>query len=274
MKKIVLAFNGENFPDAALEFAVRLNEVQPVLLTGVFIPQATYSYLWTPAAAASGPLYHPLLEEVDSGKVDENIQKFESVCKGHNLKYRARKDVYDFALPELVRETRFADLLILDSQKFNESISKEEQSSHLKDLLQETECPVLVVSEKFQYPQKNVLAYDGSNSSVYAIKQFAYLFPELANNETLLVFSKNQEEVALPDEELIYELVSHHFKNVLTLTLTINPKKYFSAWLSEQSPPILVSGSFGRSRVSQLFRKSFVTDVIAEHQLPVFIAHR
>ena len=44
--------------------------------------------------------------------------------------------------------------------------------------------------------------------------------------------------------------------------------------LVADSNAILVSGSFGRSMFSEMFRKSFVSDVIAEHKLPVFIAHK
>ena len=274
MKKILIAFNGDYFPGSALEFAIRLSKSQPVLLTGVFIPQATYAYLWNQASAGSGPLFPPFVEEVSSAIVKDNIIKFKELCQANNVGYKVHKDVYDFALPELIKETRFADLLIVDSEKFYESTSKGEQSSHLQDLLHQTECPVLVVPEKFQFPEKNILAYDGSESSVYAIKQFAYLFPEFTGNETLLVFSKDDEETELPNETYIQELASQHYKNLNLLKLNVDSKKYFATWLSEEKKPILVSGSFGRSTVSQLFRRSFVKEIIAHADLPVFIAHQ
>ncbi|WP_018615585.1 hypothetical protein [Segetibacter koreensis] len=274
MKKILVAFSGSYFPDGALEFAFQLNKTQPILLTGVFIPQATYSYLWSAAATLGGPVLPPLYEEVTSEVVEENITKFKSLCELNNIKYKVHRDVYDFVLPELTKESRFADLLILSSEKFYESLSKEETIDRLKDILQATECPVLVVPENFKFPEKNILAYDGSASSVYAIKQFAYLFPELTNNESLLIFSKNEEEAELPYETFIEELGNQHYKNLKLLKLKINPKKYFTTWLNQEKNVILVSGSFGRSSVSQLFRKSFVTEVISEHKLPVFIAHR
>ena len=40
MKKILIAFDGTHFSDGAFEFARRVNELQPILLTGVFLPQA------------------------------------------------------------------------------------------------------------------------------------------------------------------------------------------------------------------------------------------
>jgi hypothetical protein len=37
---------------------------------------------------------------------------------------------------------------------------------------------------------------------------------------------------------------------------------------------MLVTGAKGRNGFSELFHRSFVADIIREHMLPVFIAHR
>ena len=60
---------------------------------------------------------------------------------------------------------------------FIKNLSAEESDEYLKDALHASECPVLVVPEKFDFPESNILAFDGSESSVYAIKQFVYMFP-------------------------------------------------------------------------------------------------
>ena len=44
--------------------------------------------------------------------------------------------------------------------------------------------------------------------------------------------------------------------------------------LQQQSNPLLVSGSFSRSEISQLFKRSFIIKTIKDHKTPVFIAHR
>jgi hypothetical protein len=36
MKKVILACDGSHFSEGAFEFARRLNELRPILLTGVF----------------------------------------------------------------------------------------------------------------------------------------------------------------------------------------------------------------------------------------------
>ncbi len=273
MKKILLAFDATNFSEGAFEFARRLNELQPVLLTGVFLPLYDYASLWSYADGLTGQNFIPMLEEDNAEAVHENIKRFETLCQENGIAYRVHKDFYDFALPELKKETRFADLLIISSEKFYTNLINDDPNPYLQDALKETECPVIVVPEKFLFPERNVLAYDGSESSIYAIKQYAYLFPELSNNETLLVYSNVKIEEPIPDKEYIEELATQHFKKLTLFKLDVNPKKYFGLWANEETGAIVVCGSYGRSFMSQLLKKSFVANVIAEHKLPVFIAH-
>jgi hypothetical protein len=115
------------------------------------------------------------------------------------------------------------------------------------------------------------LAYDGSASSVFAIKQFAYLFPDLSDNKTILVFA-SEEIDDIPAHVNIEELAGSHFSN-LAITV-LNGKKNFSEWVLKYENPILVSGSFGRSGFSSLFTKNFVINIIDAYKTPVFIAHQ
>jgi predicted transcriptional regulator len=53
----------------------------------------------------------------------------------------------------------------------------------------------------------------------------------------------------------------------------LDPKKYFHTWIEDCKAAIVVTGAFGRSGLSQSLKKSFITDVIRDHKMPVFIAH-
>lgn len=274
MKKILLAFDGTQFSEGAFAFARRLNELRPVLLTGVFMPQMTYTNLWSYTHAMSGLAFAAPNQTQEAENVQQNIERFERLCRENGIACRVHKDYFDFALPELKKETRFADVLILSGEKFYGNTAGEDAMDYLIEALKEAECPVIVVPEHFIFPQRNILAYDGSASSVYAIKQFAYLFPELCGHETLLVYVKEDTGAAFPEQHNIEELATQHFKNLTLTKLDINPKKFFYEWIKGNADALLVTGSFGRSSLSQLVRKSFVSRVIADHQLPVFIAHK
>src|SRR6185503_12134589 len=175
MRKILLAFDGTHFSNAALEFAGKLNRKNLILLTGAFLPQTNFANLWSYSGGAlAGQEFVPLIEEEEAEEVQKNIKRFESYCIDNSIEYKVHKDYFDFAVPELRKETRFADLLIISSETFYAEAGLNQPNAYLKEALYGVECPVIVVPDKFEFPACNILAYDGSESSVYAIKQFAY----------------------------------------------------------------------------------------------------
>lgn len=273
MKKIILAFDGTHFSEGAFEFARRLNEMQPILLTGVFLPQSLLANLWNYADAAGRDVVS-LIESNEADLVQQSISRFESLCRRNGIEYRVHKDFYDLAIPELQKESIYADLMILGSEVFYERSGETSPGIYLKDSLRNIKCPVLLVPEEFDFPESIILAYDGSDDAVFAIKQFAYLFPELTGRPTVLVYASKDASDDFPDKIQMEELVARHFSNLTLQKLDINPKKYFGVWMLDKKSAMLVCGSFGRSSLSQLFKKSFVTEVIADHRLPVFIAHQ
>ena len=275
MKKILLVSDGTRYSAGAFEFVRRLNELEPVLLTSVFAPQFDYANLWSYAAAASaGALSDPLLEEEEIDEMAKNIAPFEDQCLRNGMTYRVHKGNYDFALPALKYESRFADVMVLSGELFYKEIIGAKQFDYMKTVLHQSACPVVIVPEDLSFPQSNILAYDGSEEAVYAIKQFAYVFPELAKNKTMLVYAETNDASDFPSKDDIVELATQHFPDLTFCKLEVNPKRYFATWIAEQKSSLLVSGSFGRPVFLQTFRKRFVADVIQEHQVPVFVAHQ
>jgi len=169
MKKILLAFDGSNFSEGAFEFARKLNEAEPVLVTGVFMPQVDFANLWSYASATAGTGYIPLIEEQSSDDVQDNIIHFEELCQKSGVAYRVHTNFYSFALPELKKESRFADIIVLSGEVFYKGVIENNQFDYLRDALHATESPVVIVPENYQFPENNILAYDGSAESVYAI---------------------------------------------------------------------------------------------------------
>ena len=118
-------------------------------------------------------------------------------------------------------------MLILGSEKFYENNGVSSPNSQLRTALHNIKCPVIVVPENFDFPENVILAYDGTEQSVYAIKQFAYLFPEMAEKPTLLVYASKNPDEGFPGKGQIEELLVRHFPNLTLLKLNIDPKKYF-----------------------------------------------
>lgn len=274
MRKVLLAFDGIHFSEGAFEFAKKMNEKEAILLTGVFLPQAVYANLWTYADGVGAPIFVNVIDDQEEEVINNNIQKFETLCVKNGIEFRQRKDLNDFALPELKKESRFSDLVIIGSELFYKNMGTGEPNTYIKQALHDLECPAVVVPEKFAFPTTNILTYDGSASSVYAIRQFAYLFPEFCDQETMLLYISKDESTPIPFESYIEELAVRHFKNLTVTKLEFDSNKYLGAWASEKKSAIIVAGSFSRSSLSRFFKKSFAADLIKDQKMPVFIVHQ
>ena len=274
MRKIIIAFDGFQFPESSFRFAAQLHQHDPILLTGVFLPQSSYANLWAFADGVGAPMFVPHLEESDEELVEKNISHFEDLCRKEGIEYRVHKDFYDLAMPELKKESRFSDLMILSAQHFYEQNGGDSPNHYLINALQEMECSVIVVPDQYEFPGVNIIAYDGSEASVFAIKQFAYLLPELGSNPTLLTYMHPDEREKIPFEPYIEELAARHFSDLTISKIELDARKYFTTWISEKKSALIISGSFGRSSFSQMFKKSFLSEVIRQHLIPVFIGHK
>ncbi len=269
MRKVIIPFNGGKYSEIAVSFANTLNKIQPILITGIFFTEFEFSkfFLLTESLPEAG--YESIIQS-EKEVIKKNIERFINSCKKNDIQYALHEIEDDFTIPELTKETRFADLMIIASKDFYKN---SETTDYLKDMLHHTECPVLIVPKEFYFPSQNILAYDGSASSVFAIKQFAYLFPDLCNNKTILVYA-GAEGKDIPGQVHIEEFTSSHFSNLAISVLHNNRKKNFHDWILEHQNPLLVSGSFGRSGFSSLFTKDFVLNIIDEHKTLIFIAHQ
>ncbi len=270
MLKVIVAFDGQHFSAGAMKMAQWLNRKMPILLSGVFISPVDYRELLGYSGLGVGAPVFPVSYEQDDSIIEETMGKFIQYCQENGLEYNTHKDTTLFALAELVQETRFADLLVISSELFYENIDKHQPNEYLKKILHDAECPVLLVPEQFEEPASVLLSYDGKASSVFAIKQFAYLFPQCCKMGTMLFHSQGEE---IPQALRLKELVEVHFDPVDIQQLNEEDAEILHNWMLDNRHAILVAGAFGRGELSSLFRKSYITDIIRAHRIPIFIAH-
>src|SRR3954471_6911255 len=207
MKKVSIAFD-VHFSSGAFEFVKELHDITPVQVTGCFLKESDFVNASVPVSFGS------IAESVyDDDLVQKsNIHRFSSACKKNNLPFRIHDQMNDVGFEGLRKQTRYSDLLVVSSELFFRNISRNQPNEYLKDLLHISECPVIMVPEKFVFPSTIVLAYDGTEASTYAIREFANLLPELCEKKTMLVYGNDRND-QIPDLNLIKEFASCHFSN-------------------------------------------------------------
>ena len=270
MLKVSIQLDGGHFSKGAFNFAKQLNNVTSISLTASLLRQSNFVNLWNPAPLVGIPA-SPFQNEHALEK--ETKERFEAACEESHLHYTIHNYKHTIGFPALQRQTRYSDILLVGSELFFTNVSDKLPNEYLRDLLHIAECPVIIVPESFQLPSMIVLAYDGSESSVFAIRQFAALLPGFADIRTILAFAGDETD-DIPDLDYIKDFAGCHFNNFGWVKVNERGRKGFSNWLSGIENPMVVSGSFGRADLYQSIKKSFVTDVIHAHSAIVFIAHK
>lgn len=271
MLKMIIAFDGNHFSEGAMKMAKWLQRRVPLQVTGVFLSPVDYRELLGYSGMGMGAPVFTIPVMDDDKLVEPNIKKFRAYCEKNQIDYITHKDTDLFALDELIKESRFADCLIISSELFYENIDNDQPNEYLKRILHDAECPVLLVPEQFTEPRSVILSYDGKAASVFAIKQFAYLFEEHTQLGTMLFHAEGTE---IPERKRIHELVSRHYTKLSMEHLNGSDADALRQWLTKHRHTLLVSGAFGRGEISTLFRKSYITEIIRAHRIPIFIAHR
>lgn len=275
MRKIIAAFEASQFSEGVMNFISKINAAEQVTVTGIFLPAPIYTQFWNYTDVIAPDILLPLSnDETESAEANITIGKFKEYCRDHHLRHRVINKLSDFSLSELKMQSRFADLMVISSEHFFTIPHSDTLSDYLKTSLHEAECPVVVVPENYAEPQYNILTFDGSESSAKAIKNFSYLLPEFVKNPTTVVSFGAKTDDEKEQYTRMKELVSVHFPDCTYTNAGNDSDKYFSAWEKGDKPAIIVSGAFGRSILSILFKHSFINDVLQNKKLPVFISHR
>jgi nucleotide-binding universal stress UspA family protein len=277
MKKIIAAFDGLRFSESTLEYSVYLAKKYNAHIVGVFLQESTrvgYAvYATLVQDAAPGRTIFDEIELADRKATEEAIGRFEEGCRLGKVNYSVHRDKKS-AFEELMHESIYADLLIIDAWETFSYIESGLPGWFIKNVLHHVHCPVMVVPKKFYPIQRLVLLYDGSPSSVHAIRMFNYVIPEMNRLETKLVSAtEDASSMHMPDNKLLKEWMKRHFPEVTYQVLKGYAKEIVAMLKAEEPGVLVVAGAYHRSNVSMWFHKSLADLLIKDVKVPLFISH-
>ena len=277
MKKIIAAFDGIRFSESSLQYAIYLAREVKAHLVGVFLRESTALgfafYEMVARGSISGNKLFDDIENSDKASTRESVAKFVAACGEANISYSVHQDKKN-AVEELIHETLFADLLVIDAWETFSYMENKMPGWFIKQVLHEAHCPVLVVPRKFRVIEKLIYLYDGSPASVYAIKMANYVLPELTKLKTELLSAVNKNAAPLlPDNKLVKEWVSRHGSGTRFTVLKGGETGLMNKLSKETNQSLVVAGSYQRSRLSMWFHESLANLLMRKIKTPVFIAH-
>ena len=273
MKQVLIVGAGHHSPMGPISFLHSMQGQERFHAKGLFFRPMDYAALATASRAASSI---PVMELEDNEIEVIAVHKalFSRQCEQYHIPYSLHDNDREWNKDLLQKESRFVDLILISGEFFYAEIDNKQPNQYLREVLESAECPVLLVPENFTAIQHLFMAYDGSRDSLYALKQFCYLFPDLTDLPTEILYLNEAAGDNIPDLASLKQFTRAKFDSMSFSRLHFNANDYLATWISEKKNALLVSGSFGRSTFSYIGNRSFSEDVIREHQLPVFIAHR
>lgn len=273
MKRILFVCAGDNIPKGAFAFLQSLRQEEPVSVTGLFFcPIDNEAFAVVSQVPVAGPYLR--LKEKEKKILDANKAQFARQCDEHHIKYEIHCNEEEWYKDILAKESRFSDLLLLSAELFYDNIESEQPNSLLQEALHVAECPVMIIPEDYTPFEHLAIAYDGTKESLYAIKQFCYLLPHYTDLPTEFIYAKNDNTKDIPDIDSLKSYAKLHFSSMNFSKLQFKAASYFATWIGEKQKLLMVCGSFGRSSFSYVTKRSFAEEMIRDHKMPIFIAHR
>lgn len=279
MLKIIAAFDGLSFSQSTMEYAIHFTRELNAHLSGIFLDDplrrsfSIYDII-TEEDAVTAPSKIEKLEKIDTETRLKSAQLFEKRCQRAKIKFYVEHDTH-IAIQDLLNETIFADLLIINIHETFSRYADSLPTTFIHDLLKGAHCPVLVVPDSFQEIENLIVLYDGSPSSVFAVKMFTYLFPEIDPVKTeILSLAKKGTPRETPDKSMMENWVKWHFSSVGYRTFSEDSSPTIIEEIESRSPnTMIIAGAYHRNSVSMLFHHSFADQFMKKCRLPLFIAH-
>lgn len=277
MKKIIAAVNALHFTKQELEsfqfIAKELNgqvtvvfledvAVQGLQLANAYTDMYTMDYAQMAAEAR---------EQTDQLRI-ENLEKFNRICSGNALDFKLH-EAKGTPIEEVIKESRFADLLLINNSTSFSLLRNSNPPAFVKDVLVRAQCPVMVLPEKIHPIKELVFSYNGTFSSMYAIRQLTQLFGGFSDILANVVYVAEDDNKVIPSEKLVREYLEQHYEEVRFTVLKGNPTAEFLALLLHRHDCIVTYGAYGRSKLSRFFHHSDAESVLRAVNIPVFITH-
>jgi len=279
MEKIILAIDGTNLNSQALDFACYLGTLTRASVTGVFLENLVANERPV-LKETNGAAFIDWEVDKDSeaykrkmATIDNNICLFKQQCDKRGVRFCIRRDE-GYPEKDIIEETRYADVLIVDAETSFNKRFEGTPGDFVRDVLRESECPVIIAPETFDGINEIVFAYDASKSSVFAIKQFTYLFPQLEDLKVTVLHVNENGGVPGMEKKRFQEWISGHYSEIHFEELIGNPESELFAYLLPKKNVMVVTGAYGRRSLSLFFKHSHADLLIKTITQAIFIAHR
>ena len=275
---ILLAVNALNPDKGSYEFACYLARLSKSKVYGIFLDGSEADEKIIESKREGAFALHSG-RGVDTGHyinkketIKNNIHLFKEGCISNEVINDIYSD-YEVSVDELISESRFADMIVVDAALSLGSFSSPAPSEIVKNILNKANCPVIISPLSFDEIDELIFTYNGSLSSIFAIKQFTYLFPEYFDKRVTVVQVNKDGIWHHKDKEKLKEWLKNHYSDIHFLVLEGKTESELMTFLFRRKNMFIIMGAYSRNALSQFFNESTAEILIKTLTQPIFITH-
>lgn len=276
MNKIIWLVNPATFKDEDITFPAYIAASGKNKVTAIVLNEWQYGVV---PVLTNDPVFPTTNYTIPEMPVDESAlqRETESRERMRNAASRAGMELIFHDAPVdsdegLIEESRFSDLVLVSAGLSFHEAADEMPSRFVMSLLPKLQCPVLVMPDDHQEIKEIYFAYNGGYSSIYAIRQMIYLFPEFRRLPVTVIYVEEGKN-GIPFEKSLKDFLYSHFENITIKLLKGDPASALMDELMLKKNVLVTLGAFGRNRASRFFRHSNAEGVLQVINIPVFITH-
>jgi nucleotide-binding universal stress UspA family protein len=277
MKKILAVIDAVNYKAHQLDVIMSITSLQENSLTVLLLQDTKGAAVLfsSPGMEGLAGAYYDKLRESEHEKkelIEDNYVALKKDCKERGL-HCTIKNVKCIAEDEVITESRFFDLLVIGKALSFPYLYDTNPTNFVKNMLTHAQCPVIVLPETIQKIDGVAFCYNGTYASMYAIRAFAALFPELVGRHSEILYVCEKGERTIPLKEYLQEYLKAYQAHLTYKILTGHPDQAIQEYLDTRTDLIGTFGAYGRSRVSRFFNSSSADNILRNLKGPVFITH-
>lgn len=172
----------------------------------------------------------------------------------------------------LLQESRFTDMLLINRLSSFSNLVQATAYRLLPDILAGAQCPVMILPEVCPPVSEVVFAYNGSQSSLFAIREFTRLMSCYSQLPATVLYAVEKQD-PIPFATQLRDYLSHYYKQISFLAVEGQPATVLAKYADEHPKAVITMGAYGRSMTSRFFHQSDATRLLYHSSLPLFITH-
>lgn len=255
MNRLVAIFDTSSAAEDVIDFALELKD------TGAYqvvfcLPQSLSPFPMVEAFGGQKPRaehynYYEILEEILLQNEELTpITRQRMIAKCRRAQSRIKVIFDTLAMEEvLVKESEFSDLVIMGY----DTLHSLDDKSRLAWLIQNLKSPMVVVPSQSKTVDNILLIYDGSPSSMLAIKHFGQIMGNTFNQKQYFLISFFDNLVNPEQEQLMMDYIRLHLPNIGYLRLENIHDPAFRLFVENTPNLLMVGGKDQETITNQLF---------------------